>query len=61
MDAHGSGSWLLDTDYYHDRFVVTSIDGDHLHLFDLSTHITWMVMRIPLDFAFPTPAPCVNS
>lgn len=56
-----AGRTVPDTDYYHDQFTVNAIDGDHMTVLDTKTRITWSLTRVPREFTFPPPAPCVNS
>jgi len=46
---------------YHDSFVVSRIDADHVTTFDEKTKITWTQERAAADFALPPPPPCATS
>lgn len=56
-----AGRAVPDTDYYHDRFALGTVDGDHMTMLDAKTRITWSLTRVPREFTFPPPTPCVNS
>ncbi len=56
-----AGRTVPDTDYYHDRFALDAIDTDHMTVLDAKTQITWSLTRVPREFTFPSPSPCVNS
>ena len=55
------GQAVPNSDYYHDRFAFSAIDGDHMTVLDAKTRITWSLTRVPREFAFPPPSPCLNS
>jgi len=50
-----------DTDYYHDTWLATPVDSDHVQLFDVKTRVTWAASRVGHDFVFPAPSHCESS
>jgi hypothetical protein len=50
-----------DADNYHDTWLATPVDGDHVQLLDIKTHVTWAASRVARDFVFPDPSHCESS
>jgi hypothetical protein len=42
----------------HDLYRVDRVDEEHINLFDTETRLTWGLMLVPADYAFPVARGC---